>query len=357
MMNQIIPFFSIVIPIYNVSRFVDSGLKFILDQIYEDYEILLIDDGSTDDSKDKCDYVERLHSNIHCYHQDNKGSGPARNLGIEKAKGKYICFFDIDDKIDDDFLSRCYKLLVDNCEPDVLMFSYDSYDVKYKSLTSVVFSELKCQSNQDIRENYVEHLSGIENVNGFVWNKIYKRQFLLDNSLSFPALLIQQDEVFNLHVYRKARSLVVSPEILYHYFVYDKGNTRSRYIENRLKIYQTVKDEFLSLYDYWKLEDKRMLAYVYNRYFNSIIGTLNFNNNHKDSPLCKVERDKELKSIINDAETQECLEKLDELGASPKNGFDRYYYNAIRERNVVKYKLLRALHLNLQTIKRRLKGI
>lgn len=351
------PFFSIIVPIYNVSHFIDSRIRYVLKQSYNDYEVILVNDGSTDDSGVKCEKLALEHQRLRCYHQDNKGSGPARNLGIEKAKGKYICFFDIDDKIDDTFLSRCYELIVENCEPDVLMFSYDSYDVKYKSLTNVVFDELKCQSNQDIRNNYVEHLLGIKKVNGFVWNKIYKRQFLLDNSLSFPALLIQQDEVFNLHVYRKAQSLVVSPKILYHYFVYDKGNTRSRYIEERLKIYQTVKNEFLSLYDYWKLEDKRMLAYVYNRYFNSIIGTLNFNNNHKNSPLGKKERDQELESIINDAETQECLEKLDELGASPKNGFDRYYYNAIRERNIVKYKLLRALHLNLLTLKRRLKGI
>lgn len=348
------PFFSVIIPIYNVSRFIDLGIEEILNQSYKEFEIILVDDGSTDGSSEICDKLASEHENISCYHQKNMGSGAARNRGLKEAKGEYITFFDIDDKVESNLLQVCHDELSAYGKPDVLVFSYDIYDVLYKTTTDIAYKRLCCSSNSEIRDNYVDHFLGLDKDNGFVWNKMYRRDFLINNELAFPGLLIQQDEVFNLRVYRKAQTLVVSPEILYHYFVYDKGNTRTRYIENRLNIYKTVKNEFLSLYNDWQLDDERMLEYVYGRFFRSIIETLNFNNNHIDSPLSKQERLNELRSIINDEDVQDCIEKMESLGIKPNSCLKKWYFDAIRDINIDKYLRIRRIDLGLRSFKKRI---
>lgn len=350
-------FFSVIVPIYNVSRFINLGIRELLNQSFKDFEVILIDDGSTDSSGELCDQLASSRDNIVCYHQDNLGSGPARNLGINKASGDYVVFYDIDDKLEPNLLQICHDEICATASPDVFMFSYDSYDVKYKTITNIVFQELSCASNNEIREQYVDCLLGLGKDNGFVWNKVYKRQFLIDNKLEFPSLLIQQDEVFNLKVYHKAQQLVVSPKILYHYFVYDKGNTRSRFIENRLNIYRTVKNEFLNLYNDWLLDDDRMLKYVYRRYFNSIIESLCFNNTHSDSPLTVKERREEVFSIISDNDVKACVRQLESLNAIPERGFMKWYYKAIKKEDVSMILRTRRVESIWNSLKRTIKGV
>ena len=351
------PFFSVIIPIYNVSRFIEKGFKNILAQSFKDYEVIMVDDGSTDGSGKMCDQLANADERVFCFHQENMGSGPARDLGIHKSSGEYIAFFDIDDEVDPNWLQVCHDELKEKDCVDVLMFSYDSYDIQYKTITPIVFERLSCSSNKEIQMNYVDHLLGLDKSNGFVWNKVYRREFLIDNQLSFPHLLIQQDEVFNLRVYRKAHNLMICPAILYHYFVYGKGNTRSGYIPDRLRIYRTVKDEFMSLYEDWHLDDIRMPKYVYKRYFNSIVDTITFNNNHDASPLIQSERDDDLRSIINDADVQDCINQMEFLSIVPHSGFMKWYYKAIRASDVSMCLKVRKLDLWYNAFKKYLKGV
>lgn len=345
------PYFSIITPIYNVSRFIKNGIDCILSQTFSNYELILVDDGSTDNSGYICDEIGDMYDNVICIHQVNQGSGPARNNGIYNARGRYIVFFDIDDKIENSLLQTCYNELLKNNSPDVLMFSYDSYDEKLKTLNPVVFEKIVCRSNEDIKKNYVDHLLGINKPNGFVWNKVYKRNFLIKNNLIFPKLLIQQDEVFNLHVYSKAENLVILPIILYHYNVYNTGNTRSRYIPNRLSLYNTVKKEFLKLYQFWELEDKRMLIFVYRRFFNSIIVTLNFNNTHKESMMSSRERKRDLEMVLVCDETINCLDHLEKLDAVPKKLFPKLYFKALKRQNCTYFKMIRFSEKIIRSLK------
>ncbi len=313
--------------------------------------MILVDDGSTDDSGALCDKLASTHDNISCYHQENAGSGPARNAGIQKAQGDYIAFFDIDDRIETTFLARCRKEIERHCSPDVLMFSYDSFDDKYKSLTPIVFDSKVCSSNDEIREIYVDHLLGMEKTNGFVWNKVYKREFIVDKNLTFPRLLIQQDEVFNIHVYEKASTLVIIPDVLYHYVVYDKGNTRSNYIQERLSIYNSVKEELLNLYRKWELDDIRALKYIYRRFFNSILFTMNYNNTHKQAKITRSERLKKLKMLMECDETRDCIENLEKLNAVPEELLPKIYFNAIKHQRCFTYRLIRKVEQSTKVIK------
>lgn len=90
-------FVSIVIPVYNVEKYLEECLNSILNQTYTDYELILVDDGSWDRSGDICDSYAEMHDNIHVFHQSNQGQAAARNLGVEKAKSDWIMFVDSDD--------------------------------------------------------------------------------------------------------------------------------------------------------------------------------------------------------------------------------------------------------------------
>ena len=333
------PYFSIIIPIYNVSRFIDSGIKYVLNQTFEDYEVILVDDGSTDGSDVMCDQLASENELIRVFHQSNAGSGPARNKGIDESRGKYIVFFDIDDSIEKTLLQECYEELSSNGFPEMLIFSYDSYDVKYKSLVTSVFEPIKCQSNDEIKSIYVDHLLGLKNLNGFVWNKVYSRSFLMKNEVKFPHLLIQQDEVFNVRAYQFLNSLLLSSRILYHYKVYDKGNTRSFFIPNRYEIHNTVKNEFLKLYSHWSLDDVRMLRYVYKRFYHSIVGSLNSFVSIDSTNRYYRERYNYMKLIMCCEETTDCISNLYTLDLVPTKFIPRLYFEAIEKRSILIYKV------------------
>lgn len=116
-------FFSIVIPIYNVSKFVRRGVECILAQDFDDFELILVDDGSTDGSGTLCDREAAMCSKIKVIHQDNSGAGPARNAGIDAAVGEYVAFFDIDDIVKADWLSSIYKILTKGLS-QLLVYGY-----------------------------------------------------------------------------------------------------------------------------------------------------------------------------------------------------------------------------------------
>lgn len=262
------PFFTIIIPIYNKFSYILSSINSLLAQSFKDFEIILIDDGSTDGSLELCKKIAEIESFITILQQTNKGAGIARNLGIKYARGSYICFFDIDDKVYSDWLENIYELIIDKL-PEVLIYSYREINQKLKIENSFKFKDRYYEDNDSIKKDYFLNLSGVNFNNGFVWNKVYKREFLIYNHIIFPSLRIQQDEVFNHEIYKRVRSLMLSSKVLYHYYVHYEGNTRNTYIPNRLKIFEDVKYSFFSLSQFWQLENKDLIYYIHLRFIRN----------------------------------------------------------------------------------------
>lgn len=265
------PLFTVITPIFNKIKMLEEGLKIIKEQSFKDFELILIDDGSSDNSSEYCDYISVNDSRIKVIHQENRGAGHARNIGIEHAKGVYICFFDIDDKVQNNWLQKIYNLIVDDDNPDLLIYSYNEINPKYKTNTAFKFNDIFYKNNDSIKRAYVEELSGIKFNNGFVWNKVYKREFLKKNKIRFPDLRIQQDEVFNHQVYKKVETLLTSSEILYDYYIYDRGNTRNMYIPDRIEIFRYVRNSFLDLAKYWDFKDLAFFNFVHLRFIRNIL--------------------------------------------------------------------------------------
>lgn len=114
---------SVIVPVYNVEKYLRRCVESIMSQTYKEIEILLIDDGSTDDSGRSCDDLAIKDRRIHVFHKENGGVSSARNLGIERACGDYICFVDSDDWIDIDYFESAMPILKE-VHPTLLMNNY-----------------------------------------------------------------------------------------------------------------------------------------------------------------------------------------------------------------------------------------
>ena len=140
------PLISLVIPVYNVEKYLDKCMESVLAQTYDNYEVILVDDGSTDNSGKMCDEYAERDSRVTVYHQKNSGVSVARNVGIENAKGEFISFIDSDDWVDESYLEKLvnaqikYNADLTICEytnvyadgrPNVRRRSFES-DVYYK---------------------------------------------------------------------------------------------------------------------------------------------------------------------------------------------------------------------------------
>lgn len=336
---------SVIIPIYNVEKYIDRGLTNFLMQTYQDFEILLVDDGSTDDSPALCDAWAARYDRIRVFHKENGGAGSARNLGIDNANGEYIYFFDIDDLADEELLEYCVRTM-DDTDADMMVFSFRNKDVTTGQEYEIVMDDIRINSNDELRNVYVGQF--VMKLNGFPWNKIYRKSFLNEHHLRFEDLLIQQDEVFNLSTYPHVTKMIISSKVLYTYYIYNKGNTRSRFIPNRFDIYLTVNDRFRTLKEHWQLKDELLERYLHRRLWASTLEGLVQNLNSDCCTWTPKEMQSEIDRIANEAKIQEAIAYL----ISSSSFEHRLYMKAIRKKSIKNLLRTRNMFKLLRNIKK-----
>lgn len=346
------PLVSVVIPIYNVSVWIDRGMENILAQTLQDLEVWLVDDGSTDDSAARCERWTRRDRRVHLLRKENGGAGSARNAGIDAARGRYIYFFDIDDLAHAGLLEYATEKM-ESLAVDYLMFGFQMIDVDNGGTLVCGHKERIIHNNKELRDCFAEEMVLTTGGNGFPWNKMYRRSFLKDHGLRFENQRIQQDEVFNLLVYERLERAYISPAILYDYFVYNKGNTRMRFIPERFDIYVSVRDHFQHLLEVWGLEDERVTAFLHRRFMSGVSDALRFNLLHKACPWSEEERRGELERIMRHPYTLAAITS----GAGSETLEGRCFLYAFRRRDLRLIRLLNGWFAGLRRMKRRLKRL
>ncbi len=177
---------SVIIPVYNVEEYINECVDSVINQTYKNLEIILVDDGSTDNSSKICDEYAKLDKRIKSIHQQNQGAAEARNNGLKVSKGKYIAFIDSDDYVSNDFIYSLYNNLIKN-KADISACGYCEYynngKINYKN-----FRNIKRKYNK------MEALIFL-NVLGYFdvgpWNKLYKKE--LFDKYKFPKNKIAED--------------------------------------------------------------------------------------------------------------------------------------------------------------------
>ena len=332
---------------YNVAKWFKLGrLNNIYNQTYQNWELLLIDDGSTDETPAIIDAEAKKDSRVRAFHKPNGGAGSARNMAINNATGEYICAFDIDDDLKPDMLEYCVEQM-EAKQVDMLVFGLEVHELYINKVFNYSFGDKLIMSNQELRDNYLDHFLFVPgDSNGYFCNKCYRISFLNKHRLRFENQRVEQDEVFNLLVYHYLERCYISPRIFYIYYIYNSGNTRSHFIPDRFDIYKSVMMHFESLKAFWSLDEARFDDYLDKRFYQSVLLCVFFNMTHPDCPWTKVERKQELNRIMDDAMTQKCFKYA---ASHIKSIEHRLYRRACLNRNLLQIiiygKLFGALHL------------
>ena len=226
--------YSVIIPVYNVEKYIDRCLKSIISQNYDDLEIIVVDNGSTDSSGSICDTYANEHSNISVYHIENHGVGSARNFGLSKARGEFIYFVDSDDYLVGNLFAEFEDKLVPDL--DLLVFSY--YNSFEQELTERNRTK-KCLPYSGLydKNDFIKIFTDLflSDMLYTVWNKFYRREFLIKTNISFEKYELGEDVRFNLNVYRNVNKVYLSQDSYYVYVIGRKGSAMSGYNPKRLQ--------------------------------------------------------------------------------------------------------------------------
>lgn len=202
---------SVIVPVYNVSGYLRQCINSLLRQTYNNLEILLIDDGSTDDSGKICDEYIMKDKRIKVFHQDNKGLSGARNTGIKNMSGKYITFVDSDDFVSDNYIQELYKLLILNDADISCVLGNKFWGENIQNTVEENEEEIKVYDKQEALKRMLYR----KGVNSYAWGKLFQREMF--NDICFPEGLLFEDVRTIYKLYDKAGKIVVSMQRLYYY--------------------------------------------------------------------------------------------------------------------------------------------
>ncbi|MGZ2371881.1 glycosyltransferase family 2 protein [Ancylomarina sp. YFZ004] len=238
---------SIVIPVYNVEKYLRRCIESVLAQTYYNTEVILVNDGSTDNCLEICrDYVKK-DSRILLIDQKNKGLSGARNSGLKIAKGEYICFIDSDDSIDSSMVEDFFNVLINN-HPDVItsnIFQYKTGNLEYRHIRNKLpYNQLLKQI--EIRKHFVEpYYGGYLGIIPSACTKMYKVAFLKDNELLFDESLKRaEDYWFNFYVFENAKTVFSIDKAYYHYYS-NEGSIIRTYRENQFEMFLKSREKLL----------------------------------------------------------------------------------------------------------------
>lgn len=261
--------FSVIIPIYNVEKYLTECLESVINQSYFNYEIICVNDASTDDSYDVLLRYAQEYDKIKVINNSqNRGLSYSRNIGLEHAQGEYIWFVDSDDYIAENALQIIADRLEAN-EVDILNFNYEeivdeSLASEWKPKATVKLMEMDCvETGQNwFCENMKNHTMIVTS-----WSKVFRKQFLHDNNLTFYEGLLHEDVLFLVQAIIPAESVSNLPQSLYMYRQRAQSITKMM-TEKRMDSYVVIINELLTI---WKRKglkegmDEALRAYIIER--------------------------------------------------------------------------------------------
>ena len=241
---------SVIIPVYNCASFLERCVNSVLRQSYPTLEVILIDDGSSDESGKICDEFAQKNRNCNVIHQESKGPSAARNRGLECASGEYICFVDADDYIEKNMLTRVVAEL--HAGAEICSFGARRVDEKERYLYEMRFDAgigtydfEKGNRQQFILNRFMRYQVGWE-----VWLQVYRREFLEKYSLRFDETIhYGEDKIFTAQCMAYVREYRKIPDILYNYTL-RSGSLTGNFLQKEM--IDRGNTEYLCLREKWK---------------------------------------------------------------------------------------------------------
>lgn len=224
------PKVSIVIPVYNGEKYIDDCMKCMKNQTYQQIEIILVDDGSSDRSGAICDEYAKTDARIRVLHQKNGGLSSARNLGVQNATGKYVLFVDVDDTVESNVVQDNVEL-AEQHQADVVMFGFWYYDVDKKKLIPNEMEQSFVGNAEEYFHSFLIPTIDHEVFNA-PWNKLIRLNLLRERGLQFDTgYPIYEDIIFAPRLFMAADQIVVNRNLYYKYYVRSSGSLITRFYD------------------------------------------------------------------------------------------------------------------------------
>ena len=253
---------SIIVPVYNVENYLRRCLDSILLQPSSiTYEILLIDDGSSDKSGAICDEYQSNFPNVFVSHIENNGVAEARNLGISLSKGNYLYFMDPDDFLSDNFFDKISSNLKQKW--DVLCFGYNEIKENRNTVLSCrphFYTHCGLLGKNEFRNEFIELFKTDMMYN--VWSRIYNKTFILKHDIRFPNKQIGEDTLFNFQVYRHLNTVLFIDSTLYNYIAGRSGSALTSFHPRRIEIQLDELQELQKLLKQFQIEDETLIQEI-----------------------------------------------------------------------------------------------
>ena len=217
------PLVSIIIPVYNVEKYLPKCIDSIITQTYKTIEIILVDDGSDDSSRQICDEYASVDSRIKVIHKDNGGVSSARNRGLDIATGEWVLFVDADDILPNDALDY-YAEVVNKNDVDMVLGSY----VKCNEVGTIIKSGNKIFQKQLSMLDCLKLFYKSDLFQGYVWNRLMKLSIIKENDLRYnESIYFKEDGLFAVqYMVCCSRPCYYSSKVVYNYYIHDTSSMR-----------------------------------------------------------------------------------------------------------------------------------
>ncbi|MGN0493212.1 MAG: glycosyltransferase family 2 protein [Acutalibacteraceae bacterium] len=296
---------SVIMPVYGVEDYVGKAIESIKNQTLTDWEFFCVDDGTKDRSGEICDEYAAKDPRIIVIHKENGGAPSARNVAIDKAKGKYMYFMDSDDWAEPTMLEDMYNLAErDSAQLVVAGFYIDTYYSDTEKYSQQQFCESAVYKNsREFREN--AHKLFDKNLLYTPWNKLYLSSYILENKLYFPETF-WDDFPFNLSVVRDVERVTVTSERYYHFI---RKRSESETAKYRADMFEKREEEhtwMLELYEHWQVDSPETREFLARRYIERVIGCIE-NVTNRSCTLSAKEKKAEIKKMISSERAKEAV--------------------------------------------------
>lgn len=222
---------SIIVPIYNIEKYIEKCINSIINQTYTNIEIILINDGSTDGCKSICEEYEKKDNRIVLINKINEGLSVARNTGLEKAKGEYVAFIDGDDFVDEKYIETLYNNLQKN-NADISACGFYMYhnDKNFSRFEKIEKDKIEVLNPEKALDKIMNYKSAFKQN---VWNKLYKKEIFTKNNIKFYKDKIYEDVGISYELISNSNIIVYDTTCLYYYVQREKSITKRLKFDKR----------------------------------------------------------------------------------------------------------------------------
>lgn len=316
---------SVIVPIYNVEKYIEKCVNSIIIQDLTEIEIILVNDGSTDNSYQIAKTLAKFDKRIKLINQENKGLSAARNSGLKIATGEYISFIDSDDWIEKNYLFHMYTNAKKN-KCDVIACNYIMNDSKNNFVYKYPLKDKVLYTKENIINDIAKKIIA-GNIKTTVWDKLYRREFLNENSLRFNEKIIRfEDWYFFVDVCTYMNKFLYINENLYNYRIINNSLSH-KYYENFFDMIVEMNKRKILFMKQLQIYDKKNLLEMKNNFIDDIMKSINHviyeSNKSTKYKICKI------KQIFNN-NFNDSLLKDDYMNYYLKNKeLNKYYVKTI----------------------------